>query len=97
MTPVEPSPSGDPPLVRVDLRRDGLLWLINRQLFHPRGFALAVEGRRIAGVEAVTGFLLLGDGTEPWTFDGDEDAIFAAAEAAFDRARQHNRSAVTTA
>jgi len=47
--------------VEVDLRTDGLLWLINRTVFHPRGYALALDttdGR----------FFLCGDGTEPWTF-----------------------------
>lgn len=70
----------------VDLREDGLLWLINRVVFHPRGFALAVHSRTGA-------FTLLGDGHDPWRFGGDpptEDERFARAEAAFARAREHD-------
>lgn len=48
----------------VDLRRDGLLWLINRQVFWPRGYAL--------GCDLETGeFFLLGDGSEPYVMGGD--------------------------
>ena len=50
----------------VDLRADGFLWLINRSVFHPRGYALAVDTEDGS-------FWLLGDGTEPWSF-GDEAA-----------------------
>jgi hypothetical protein len=50
--------------IPVDLQGDGLLWLINRTVFHPRGYAL--------GYDTNTGaFVLLGDGSEPWTFGGD--------------------------
>ena len=49
---------------QVDLQQDGLLWLINRCVFHPRGYALAYESD--------TGnFYLLGDGKEPWVFSTD--------------------------
>lgn len=48
-----------------EFRTEGLLWLINTSVFHPRGYALAFhyddEGN-------VTGWSLLGDGTEPWVF-----------------------------
>lgn len=68
--------------VTVDLRGDGLLWLINAAVLHPRGFALAVNSESGA-------LSLLGDGSEPWMFahDGTADAKFAAVEALFDRAR----------
>lgn len=63
-----------------DLSAHGLLWLINRVVFHPRGFAL--------GINPDTGdWSLLGDGTEAWRFgaypDGTEmdDVGFARAEA----------------
>jgi hypothetical protein len=46
---------------QVDLRSDGLLWLINRCVFHPRGYALGYD-------EEQRTFCLLGDGTEPWEF-----------------------------
>jgi hypothetical protein len=55
--------------VPVDLEKDSLLWLINRVVFHPRGYALTYDPE--------TGeFTLLGDGTEPWVF-----ANFGAGEA----------------
>lgn len=60
-----------------DLRDAGLLWLINRTVFHPRGWALGLEMR---GGEAV-GWTLLGDGVEPWTYgDVDEREMLHQAE-----------------
>jgi hypothetical protein len=61
--------------------------LLNRTVFHPRGFALAHD--------AATGeFNLYGDGTEPWHFvDGggmSEDEKFAAFETLLQIARERN-------
>lgn len=53
-----------------DLRTHGLLWLINRVVFHPRGFALALD---VEDDGTVTGWKMLGDGSEVWTFTGDAD------------------------
>lgn len=50
------------------LRETGLLWLINRTTFHPRGFALALH---IAEDGTTEGWSLQGDGTEPWSFTPD--------------------------
>lgn len=44
-----------------DFRAAGLLWLVNASVFHPRGFAMAIND------EANT-WVLMGDGTEPWSF-----------------------------
>lgn len=68
--------------VNVDLIEDGLLWLINTTVFHPRGFAL--------GYTPETGeFELWGNGDEPWEFGGfDLNAKFNAAEAAFAKVRK---------
>lgn len=65
----------------VDLLEDGLLWLINKTVFHPRGFAL--------GYTPETGeFELWGNGDEPWGYANvDEDAKFRAVEAAFAKVR----------
>lgn len=82
----------------VDLREDGLLWLINRTCFHPRGFALGVS---VDDAGKVDGFVLYGDGKEPWRYAVaeqledptkavDEDVMFAAIEAALARARAIN-------
>lgn len=79
--------------MNVNLHDDGLLWLINRVVFHPRGFALG-------HTQGTDTFTLIGDGSEPWHFAVgceldvpgmavDEDALFAAVEAAFARAREH--------
>lgn len=63
----------------LDKEHTGLLWLINRACFHPRGFALALhrddEGK-------VIGWTMEGDGSEPWAFSEEtDDQCFAAAEA----------------
>lgn len=74
------SPSAES--VPVDLRADGVLWAINRTLFHPRGFALAINTE--------TGeFTLLGDGSEAWMYGSpvDEDQHLRDFEALLDRAR----------
>lgn len=67
-----------------ELRSSGLLWLINAAVFHPRGFALSLH-RELDG--SFSGWSLLGDGSEPWRFDADMDARFAAAEQTFRDAR----------
>ena len=73
------SPEKDVP---VNLRADGVLWAINRVLFHPRGFALGYNQ------EAGT-FVLLGDGTETWCYGPpvNEDEHYANFEALLNRAR----------
>lgn len=53
-----------------ELRDSGLLWLINRAVLHPRGYAIALH---VDGEGEVTGWSLLGDGSEPWTFEDGPD------------------------
>jgi len=65
-----------PPRPLIELQDSGLLWLINRAVFHPRGYAL---GLAVKDGEVV-GWRLRGDGTQPWTMDTPEPE-FAAAEA----------------
>lgn len=56
--------------VPIDLRDDGVLWAINKAVFHPRGFALAVD----TNVDVDTQRLfLMGDGTEPWSYENGID------------------------
>ena len=53
-----------------EFRDSGLLWLMNRVVFHPRGYALALHYHSIVdGVSRgdAVGWSLLGDGTEPWS------------------------------
>jgi len=70
------------PAPGMDLRDTGLLWLINRQVFHPRGFALAVDSEG-------GGLSLLGDGVEPWNFeDGTETDTLAKVERLFAEQRK---------
>lgn len=68
----------------VDLREDGILWMINRTIFHPRGFALAITPDE-------TDLILVGDGEKPWAFDpamnDTEDELFAQFEAMLQRRR----------
>jgi hypothetical protein len=74
--------------MNVDLHDDGILWLINRVVFHPRGFALAIgsESRE---------FSLLGDGKEVWSFStADDDESFLAVEAMFRRAAVHRKEPI---
>ena len=59
-----------------DLRVSGLLWLINRTVFHPRGFAIRLH---YSENDEVTGWSLIGDGIEPMNFeDGTENNYLAA-------------------
>ena len=51
-----------------ELRDEGLLWLINTSVFHPRGYALAFVMDEDGNA---TGWALLGDGTEAWTMGDD--------------------------
>ena len=73
--------------VPVDWVDDGLLWLVNKSVFHPRGFALAYNQEEEA-------WLLVGDGTESWRFEDSEDFMenekFAAVEELFAEARDVN-------
>ncbi len=57
-----------------ELRETGLLWLINRVVLHPRGFALALHFDDDGNA---TGWSLVGDGSEPWAFPHElEDELF---------------------
>jgi hypothetical protein len=75
----EPTDLGTP----IDFRADGLLYMINKVIFHPRGFALGID-------EDSDALVVLGDGSQPWNFGEDvpEDELFAAFEAVLDTARQ---------
>lgn len=58
-----------------DLSATGLLWLINRVVFHPRGLALAIH---VDDAGVATGWTLLGDGKKCFTFNAaDDDESFA--------------------
>lgn len=82
---VEPHPDADNGRPFSDLRDTGLLWLINRVVLHPRGYALALiyadrENPCAEGGD-VLGWMIVGDGTEPWTMgDPPADAIAAGAK-----------------
>lgn len=70
----------DPGRPFAELREEGLLWLINTSVFHPRGYALAVH---LDDDGNATGWSLFGDGTEPWQMpDGPYvDEMFRKAQA----------------
>lgn len=69
------------PSTPVDLRDDGVLWALNAAVFHPRGFALAID--------TTTGALsLIGDGQEVWVFaEETADEAFRKFEALLARRR----------
>lgn len=52
-----------------ELRSSGMLWLINRVVFHPRGLALSLHVDKGVAV----GWSLQGDGSEVWSFNGEQD------------------------
>ena len=53
-----------------EMRDEGLLWLINRVVFHPRGYALAFHFNDDG--EAI-GWSIMGDSSEPWSFGVQPD------------------------
>lgn len=76
----EPVDLSSEPGVPVDLHDDGVLWMINRALLHPRGFALGHDPK-------TNEFVLYGDGTEVWSFGPmKEDDFFTRFEALLQRA-----------
>lgn len=71
-------PSRRPARPLEDLQHSGLLWLINRQCFHPRGFALALHKSPDG---QIIGWSLEGDGSEVWQFSDEvDDKRFEQAE-----------------
>lgn len=88
--PMPPEPPIEPPVVEpddidiaprpfVDLSASGVLWAINRVLFHPRGYAFTIQ---VDEAGNATGWYIQGDGEEVWTMPEDqEDALHAAFEA----------------
>jgi YD repeat-containing protein len=65
-----------------DLSAEGLHWLINKTVFHPRGYALAFHYDDLGNV---IGWSLLGDGTEPYQYtEEDDDREFAKAKRFFE-------------
>lgn len=63
-----------------DLQETGMLWLINRVVFHPRGLALALARNRETG--EIVGWRIEGDGSECFAFtEADDDESFAQAQA----------------
>lgn len=67
----EQTPSGDLRPMS-DLLDSGLLWLINRVVFHPRGLALALWREDTTG-DVTAWRLLAADDGEPFTFSNRDD------------------------
>lgn len=57
-----------------EFREEGLLWLVNTAVFHPRGYALSLhfENDDPENLGACTGWSLMGDGSESWRFGCDD-------------------------
>jgi hypothetical protein len=68
-----------------ELRDSGLLWLINKTTFHPRGWAFTV----VTHDGETAGWYLKGDGREVWQMTGPEDDEFSRAEATLRPADQY--------
>jgi hypothetical protein len=66
-----------------DLQTTGLLWFLNRTVFHPRGFALGMVTNNDDPSGEYIGWALLGDGCEVWRFDDtvDEDGYLRSVSA----------------
>ncbi|MGE0342533.1 MAG: hypothetical protein AB7O86_05655 [Porticoccaceae bacterium] len=62
-----------------EFRDEGLLWLVNASVFHPRGYALAFH---LDDDGVVVGWTLEGDGSEPWVFEANPvvDALMRSAK-----------------
>ena len=72
-----------------EFRSNGLLWLINSTVFHPRGFALAVVYDKESPDDhqdaKIIGLRLMGDGKEPWAYS---DKMYDEATGSFDSVNQ---------
>lgn len=67
-----------------DFRDSGLLWLVNRVVFHPRGYALALHFQGSPPtLGECTGWSLMGDGTEPWSMDRSSEEMGAIEDRLF--------------
>lgn len=92
MRRVDDSSTLDPDDTFVDwteLGESGLLWLINKVCFHPRGFALAIVTDSKTG--KIKGWDLLGNGSEPWRFTEEVDnEYFHRAEGTLHRFKFNN-------
>ena len=72
----EPAATTDPaPRSFRELRDTGILWAINRHIFHPRGLALALEWPAGANpdTDEPNGWVMLGDRSEVWAFESSTD------------------------
>lgn len=72
VSPAEGEPTFDAGRPFNELRDSGLLWLINRVVFHPRGYALGLAyephpDHPLVSGGTVTGWTLQGDGSAPWS------------------------------
>lgn len=56
-----------------ELRDSGLLWLVNTTVMHPRGYALGLHYSDATEGAEPDGWVLMGDGTEPWVFQDGPD------------------------
>lgn len=68
----------EPGLPFIELSHTGVLWLINKVVFHPRGFALGIVKNED---DVITGWSMSGDGSEPWHFsEATDDECFKKVE-----------------
>lgn len=66
----------------VDIKGDGILWMVNAAVFHPRGLALSVDSEGQ--------FRIQGDGEEVWQFQ--EELAQAKKDAFEEMLARHERN-----
>lgn len=77
-----------------DMSNTGVLWAINRYLFHPRGYALSLI---LDDDGAVTGWQILGDGKEVWTFrEASDDVNFVKFESFLEKLKGNESEPVNS-
>ncbi len=74
-----------------ELRNRGVLWAVNKTLFHPRGYALAFHYDDDEAATEPTGWSIFGNSSEVWTMTEEmDDRGFAAFEALLEEVRNVN-------
>lgn len=77
-----------------ELRDSGMLWLINRVAFHPRGFALGLVYDDGDDSKPI-GWSIMHDGSEIWRFtDSDDEDGFRRAEETLRQGRGETKGEV---
>ncbi len=69
ITRIEGEVSAIRPFLEMGFEDSSVLWMINKEVFHPRGYCLAL----IRLGDEIVGWSIYGDGVEPWSFSDELD------------------------